>query len=47
MLDQFYWTAHDMEQIMVWNEENNNDPYDNAKRWVDNNPDKVQRWLAP
>jgi len=47
VFDKFYWTPADMEQIMVWNEEKGADPYENAKRWVRENPDKVKTWLAP
>jgi glycine betaine/proline transport system substrate-binding protein len=28
----------------VWNEEKGADPYQNAKRWVKENPDKVKEW---
>ena len=47
VLDKFSWTAPDMEQIMVWNEEKGADPYENAKRWVHENPDKVKKWTTP
>jgi glycine betaine/proline transport system substrate-binding protein len=45
ILDNFSWTAADMEKIMVWNEEKGADPYENAKRWIKENPDKVNKWL--
>lgn len=45
VLDNFYWEPADMEQVMVWNEENNA-PYENAKRWVAENPNKVKKWLS-
>lgn len=44
-LDKFNWTKEDMEQIMVWNQEDGADPYENAKRWVSENEDKVNEWL--
>ncbi|SMB87661.1 glycine betaine/proline transport system substrate-binding protein [Desulfonispora thiosulfatigenes DSM 11270] len=45
LLDKFYWTSEDMEQVMIWNEEEGADPYKNAKRWVEENEDKVSSWL--
>ncbi|MCK5522357.1 MAG: glycine betaine ABC transporter substrate-binding protein [Thiomargarita sp.] len=47
VLDKFYWKASDMEQVMIWNEEKAADPYENAKRWVKENRDKVKTWLSP
>ena len=44
VLDQFSWTPADMQTIMVWNEDKGADPYLNAKRWVQQNPDKVKAW---
>lgn len=44
-LDKFQWTPKDMAQLMVWNQEEDADPYENAKRWVQENPEKVQQWL--
>lgn len=45
ILKNFFWSSADMEKIMVWNEENGADPYESAKRWVKENPDKVNKWL--
>ena len=45
-LDNFHWTAADMEKVMIWNEEPNTTPEENAKRWVNENPDKVAKWLS-
>ena len=45
-LDNFHWTAADMEQLMIWNEEPNTTPEANAKRWVNDNRDKVAKWLS-
>ncbi|SMB87647.1 glycine betaine/proline transport system substrate-binding protein [Desulfonispora thiosulfatigenes DSM 11270] len=44
-LDKFNWTPEDMEKVMIWNEEEGADPYENAKRWVAENEDKVNAWL--
>lgn len=45
ILDNFYWTPQDMQQVMVWNQEEGADPYENAKRWVSENQVTVQEWL--
>ncbi|MDY6992730.1 MAG: glycine betaine ABC transporter substrate-binding protein [Pseudomonadota bacterium] len=45
LLDNFYWTPADMEEVMVWNQEPGADPYENAQRWVKDNKDKVKQWL--
>jgi len=47
ILDNFNWEPADMEQLMVWNSTEGADPYQNAKRWVDENRDKVNQWLSP
>ncbi|SEK71876.1 glycine betaine/proline transport system substrate-binding protein [Ectothiorhodospira marina] len=44
ILDNFNWTPADMAAVMVMNEEGG-DPYDNAKRWVEQNRDLVDTWL--
>lgn len=47
LLDNFYWEAADMEQVMIWNEDEAEvGPYENAKRWVAANRDKVNKWIA-
>ncbi len=43
-LDNFKWTAEDMQQVMVWNDEGG-EPYDNAKRWIEENKETVDSWL--
>ncbi len=45
ILDNFSWTPEDMATVMVWNQEEGADPYSTAKRWVQENPAKVQGWL--
>lgn len=44
-LDAFKWDPADMEQVMIWNTEEGADPYQTAKRWVEENPEKVNSWL--
>ena len=43
-LDNFYWKPEEMEQLLLWNEMGG-DPYDNAKRWIRSNPERVESWL--
>lgn len=43
-LDNFHWTLADIGEVMGWNAEGA-DPYDSAKRWINENPDKVAAWL--
>ncbi|MGG4606275.1 glycine betaine ABC transporter substrate-binding protein [Paenalcaligenes sp. Me131] len=45
ILDAFNWTTDDMGEIMLMNEEAGSDPYENAKKWVEANPEKVQAWM--
>lgn len=45
-LDNFYWTSRDMEQLMLWIEEQQGVyPEDSARRWIRHHGDKVQQWL--
>jgi glycine betaine/proline transport system substrate-binding protein len=44
-LDNFEWEPADMQQVMVWNTEEDADPYENAKRWIEENKEKVDAWL--
>jgi glycine betaine/proline transport system substrate-binding protein len=48
LLDNFSWNASDMEQVMIWNKENEKNeeigPYENAKRWIAANRKKVDEW---
>jgi len=47
LLDNFFWTASDLEKVMLWNQEAGADPYQNAQRWVkENYTRKVLPWLA-
>lgn len=44
-LDNFYWTLADIGALMGWNTEKGADPYKNAVRWINENPEKVKKWL--
>ena len=44
-LDKFNWTAADMEEVMNMNRVEGSDLYENAKKWVTENEDKVNAWL--
>jgi glycine betaine/proline transport system substrate-binding protein len=44
VMDNFFWTAAEMEKVMIWNSEPNASPEENAKRWVKENHDKVEQW---
>lgn len=44
IVDQFYWTSEDMESVMLDISEGMS-PADAARKWVDNNQDKVKEWL--
>jgi len=45
ILDYFYWTTAELEQVMLWNQEKGADPYQNAKRWVRENQARVLMWI--
>lgn len=45
-LDNFYWTPEDMEQLMLWIEDQRGVyPEDSARRWIRFHREKVQEWL--
>ena len=44
-LDNFQWTAEDIQTVMAWNQEKGTTPAENAIKWVQQNPDKVKSWL--
>lgn len=44
VLDEFYWTAEDMEEVMLDMSEGT-DPEDAASKWIENNQDKVDEWI--
>ncbi len=45
VLDNFHWTLAEIGQVQGWNAEGA-DPYESAKRWVKENPKKVEAWIA-
>ncbi|MGC3874401.1 glycine betaine ABC transporter substrate-binding protein [Halomonas sp. GXIMD04776] len=46
ILDNFEWTAEDMGEVMMMNQEEGSDPYENAKKWVENHQDMVNEWIG-
>ncbi|QTA86956.1 glycine betaine ABC transporter substrate-binding protein [Desulfonema magnum] len=44
-LDNFNWTLSEIGQVQDWNTEKGADPYENAKKWIRENADKVDAWL--
>lgn len=44
-LDAFSWTPEEMDQLMVWNQMQDADPYRSALRWMKYNPERVESWL--
>jgi len=46
VLDNFQWTPADLQQVMVMNQKDGSDPYENAVQWITENPAKVEAWLA-
>ncbi|MCZ0927209.1 glycine betaine ABC transporter substrate-binding protein [Halomonas janggokensis] len=45
ILDAFEWTPEEMGEVQLMNQEEGSDPYENAKKWVEENQDLVQEWL--
>ncbi|WP_110667880.1 glycine betaine ABC transporter substrate-binding protein [Salinicola halophilus] len=45
ILDNFHWTPEQMGEVMLMNQEEGADPYENAKQWVEENQDTVDEWL--
>ena len=43
VLDRFHWTAEDIESVMFDIMEGMS-ATEAAKKWIDNNPDKVAEW---
>ncbi len=44
-LKNFNWTPKEEATVMIANREPGADPYENAKAWVKNNPERVKEWL--
>lgn len=45
ILDQFHWTAEDMNEVMLNIAEESMEPEEAAKLWVEDNQDIVDEWL--
>lgn len=45
VLDRFAWTLDDMEQLLIWNQQGERFPYENALRWMKLHPERVEDWL--
>ncbi len=43
-LDTFHWNLAEIGQVMGWNADGA-EPYESAKRWIKENPDRVNEWL--
>lgn len=46
ILDAFEWSPEQMGEVMLMNQEDGSDPYENAKQWVEDNQDVVEQWLS-
>lgn len=46
ILDNFYWTPEEMAEVMVMNQADGADPYENAQAWLVDHPERVKEWLA-
>jgi len=46
VLDNFEWTAEEMDQVMLWNQMEGADPYRSALRWMRYHPERVESWLS-
>lgn len=46
IIDRFEWDDKDIAQVMDWNTADNAEPEETAKRWVEQNQDKVKKWLG-
>lgn len=46
ILDAFEWTPEHMGEVMLMNQEDGSDPYENAQQWVADNQDVVAQWLS-
>ncbi len=43
-LDQFYWTPQQMNEVLVMNQKGGK-PFENARKWIEQNPETVAKWL--
>jgi len=44
ILDRFHWSPQEMMALMEKNRHKGADPYENAKQWVADHPDRVKEW---
>lgn len=44
VLDNFEWTPEQMGEVMLMNQKEGSDPYANAQKWVEENPEIVNEW---
>lgn len=45
VLDNFHWSLAEIGQVQGWNAEGA-DPYESAKRWIKENPERVKAWIG-
>ena len=45
ILEAFEWTPEQMGEVMLMNQEDGSDPYENAKQWVEDNQEVIDQWL--
>lgn len=45
ILDNFYWTPEDMNQVMLDVAQNDMEPEEASQKWIDENRDTVDEWL--
>ncbi|WP_458525693.1 glycine betaine ABC transporter substrate-binding protein [Onishia taeanensis] len=46
ILDNFAWTPEQIGEVMLMNQQDDSDPYENAQQWVADNQDLVEQWLS-
>ena len=45
ILNAFEWTPEQMGEVMLMNQEEGSDPYENAQQWVEDNQEQVDGWI--
>jgi len=45
-LKNFKWPENGLQTVMGWNTQDDADPYENAKRYLKENPDVVKKWIG-
>lgn len=45
-LDNFHWELDDIHEVMDMNRAEGTTPYENAVKWINDNPQKVQAWMG-